>query len=159
MRTIYPPDILQDGRELFEILRELGRKRSLRDPIATAVEQMRFTPAQVHSILWLGTDGAMTMGDIATRLGITEKTITGVIDRLEDEQLVKRQRGARDRRVIQVVLTRKGAGVHRRISAALDQKMLFLMSQLDPGQRRSLLDIMRTLSTRVIAATAAQRGA
>src|SRR5438270_307443 len=102
MRNNSQADILSQAQELQEILLELGRKRPLRDPICQALDDLQFTPAQAHSLLWLGAEGGLTMGAIAGRLGITEKTMTGVIDRLEADGYVARARSLKDRRVVNV---------------------------------------------------------
>lgn len=60
---------------LRELICALGRLRSLRDPIARAVEELGLTPAQVHTVIWLGEDGPLTMGELSRRVGITGKTI------------------------------------------------------------------------------------
>lgn len=51
---------------------------------------------------------AMTAGDLARATGLTTASITGVLDRLEDNGLVRRERDARDRRkvIIRLDLTR-----------------------------------------------------
>jgi DNA-binding MarR family transcriptional regulator len=155
MRNISDKDILRDVEELSGLLLELGRKKSLRDPVSVAVEQMQFTPAQIHALLWLGTEGGLTMGDLAARLCITEKTITGVVDRLEAEGYVHRERSASDRRVVRALLTKKGTAVQQRLADQLRTKMGRLMSLLDSDERKSLLRIVRKLLERTTAEAAA----
>ena len=92
---------------LKEVLAAFGRRRSLRDPIAAAAEELELTPAQIHTLLWLKIDGPLTMGEIARRVS-SEKTVTGIVDRLEKRKLVHRDRGERDRRVIRCRLTKTG---------------------------------------------------
>jgi DNA-binding MarR family transcriptional regulator len=154
MRNISAKDILQDVEELSALLLELGRKKSLRDPVSVAVEEMQFTPAQIHALLWLGAEGTLTMGDLAARLCITEKTITGVVDRLEAEGYLQRERIASDRRVVRVRLTKKGTVVQQRFAEQLRTKLVRLMSLLEADERRSLLKIVRKLLERTSAAAA-----
>jgi DNA-binding MarR family transcriptional regulator len=149
MRKTASPDVLRDTRALLETVRELGKKRSLRDPISLALEEMRFTPAQVHCLLWLGSDGELTMGEIASRLGITEKTITGVVDRLENDGQVRRVRSEDDRRIVRVHLTAKGAAIYRRFDASLQKKIALVLSTLSAAERRALLGIIKKISERL----------
>ncbi|MFN7131211.1 MAG: MarR family transcriptional regulator, partial [Myxococcales bacterium] len=65
MRTI--PDVEAGARRLQDLLTELGRLQSLRDPLAIAVESLALTPAQVHAVMWLGREQALTMGELARR--------------------------------------------------------------------------------------------
>lgn len=53
--------------------------------------------------------GAMTPGKIAELSGLSTGAVTGMIDRLERENLVKRERDAVDRRKVIVVLNREAA--------------------------------------------------
>ncbi|WP_017316811.1 MarR family winged helix-turn-helix transcriptional regulator [Mastigocladopsis repens] len=52
-------------------------------------------------------DGLSTSG-IAEKLGQLGATLTGVVDRMEDRQLVYRQRDPEDRRLVRIWLTREG---------------------------------------------------
>lgn len=52
-------------------------------------------------------DGLSTSG-IAEKLGQLGATLTGVVDRMEDRQLVYRERDAADRRIVRIWLTPEG---------------------------------------------------
>jgi DNA-binding MarR family transcriptional regulator len=149
MRNTANQDIRREVAELEETLRELGRKRPLRDPMTQAVEELGFTPAQVHTLFWLGAEGAMTMGELAGRVCITEKTITGVVDRLEREEYLQRTRSDEDRRVVHVQLTRKGQATYRRFDTELKERLTRILSLLDPEDRRSLIRILQTICERL----------
>lgn len=140
-----------EARRFRELLLGVGRRRSLRDPIAATCEAMRLTPAQIHALLWLGHDGALTMGELARRIGTTEKTITGVVDRLEREGQLHRERDAEDRRVVRVRLTRKGADAYRRVDVQVNGKVAELIARLDASDRRDLFRILETLHDRLVA--------
>ncbi len=51
----------------------------------------------------LRTRGPMTPGQLAEASGLTSGTVTGVIDRLEKAELVRRERDGDDRRKVRVV--------------------------------------------------------
>ena len=57
----------------------------------------------------LRTRGPMTPGQLATATGLTSGTVTGVIDRLEKAELVRRERVSDDRRKVRVVPTADAA--------------------------------------------------
>ncbi|MFZ5468292.1 MAG: MarR family winged helix-turn-helix transcriptional regulator [Myxococcota bacterium] len=139
------------ARELHELLKSMGRRRSLRDPLLGAIEKTGFTPAQVHVLAWLGSDGPLPMSELARRLGITEKTMTGVVDRLERKKHVTRERDTQDRRVVRVRLTAQGLKVarvtERHLLAALER----LMSLLAAPERADFLRVMHKLLERLAA--------
>ena len=150
MRNISDDDLRsQDTEAVGRLLMAWGRKASLRDPIADSFAAFDFTPAQLHSLMWLGLDGPLTMGDLARRLGCTEKTITGVVDRLEREGFAKRDRDDKDRRVVHVALTKKGHQVHQKMQLEMRTKLDFFMSMLEPDERKSLIRILEKLVDRL----------
>ncbi|WP_407692895.1 MarR family winged helix-turn-helix transcriptional regulator [Pyxidicoccus xibeiensis] len=134
--------------KLQQLLLALGRRRSLRDPIASTCEQLQFTPPQVHALLWLGQDGALTMGELAKRLGVTEKTVTGVVDRLEREGHLVRERSASDRRVVRCRLTPDGQTTFQKLDRFMSQSMGQMLGILDAGDRKALFRILEKLLRR-----------
>jgi DNA-binding MarR family transcriptional regulator len=127
------------------LLFTLGRLHSLRDPLASACERMDLTAPQIHALLWLGQDGTLTMGELARRLGITEKTVTGVVDRLEREGHVQRERSPEDRRVVRCRLTASGARMSRRLDRTVEQQLGRMLERLDATDRRALFRILEKL--------------
>lgn len=150
MRNISTAELDREIDVLHSLLLAMGRMRSLRDPIAAICETLRFTPPQIHTLLWLGADGPLTMGDLARRNGITEKTVTGIIDRLEREAFVRRCRDLRDRRVVRVELTRKGARVYQKANLQMRQTLGRVLSILDPADRRALFRVLNKLVERLM---------
>ena len=127
----------------------LGRRASLRDPIASTCEKLDISPAQIHALMWLGLDGALPMGELARRLSSTEKTVTGLVDRLERQELAKRTRDARDRRVVHVALTRRGANVHKKIQTQMKARLNLFLAMLDRAERQSFVRILERLVERL----------
>ncbi|XXF77345.1 MarR family transcriptional regulator [Myxococcaceae bacterium GXIMD 01537] len=138
-----------DVARLRELMLTVGRKRSLRDPLASACEQLQLTPSQVHALMWLGQDKALTMGELARRLGVTEKTMTGVVDRLEREGFVKRERSTTDRRVVHCLLAPEGIKTHQRLDRLLDEQLGVLLTLMDVMDRKALFRMLEKLIKRI----------
>jgi DNA-binding MarR family transcriptional regulator len=134
-----------DAQRLLDLLAEAGRCNCLRDPIANLLEGWEFTPAQIHSLMWLGYDGRLTMGALAKRVGATDKTITGIVDRLEQKKYVRRGRDESDRRVVTVELTPEGRESFEEIQALNLKKVGDLLSRLDETEREWLFRILGKL--------------
>jgi len=143
------PRIASDARRLRELLVEIARRRSLRDPVASMCEEAQLTPHQIHAVMWLGQDGPLTMGELARRVGITEKTITGLVDRLEQQGYLGRERAQDDRRVVRARLTGKGAEVFRDLDAHIQEKLTRLLGLLDPADRKALQRLLEKLARRL----------
>ncbi len=139
----------RDASRMHALLVDLGRMASLRDPIAGVLEQAELTPSQVHAVMWLGHDGALTMGELSRRNGISEKTMTGVVDRLEAAGHVQRERDPDDRRIVRVRLTEQGAGVYQSCERHLLRRLRGFLALLDPSDRNSLCNILQTVNERL----------
>lgn len=151
MRTISPPrprpaGPAADARRLHALLVGLMRRRSLRDPLAASCAELELSAPQVHTLLALGNEGSLAMGDLARRVAVTEKTVTGLVDRLERDGLVQRRRDDLDRRVIHVALTASGEALARRLDAEVLQALTRLLGRLDAADRRHLFRIVSKLT-------------
>jgi len=56
----------------------------------------------------LGVEGGRSMASLAQQLGVTPSTMTGLVDRLEEQGFVRREPHASDRRATVLRLSRKG---------------------------------------------------
>jgi DNA-binding MarR family transcriptional regulator len=140
------PGAAADARRLHALLVALSRHRSLRDPVSAACAEHHLSSPQVHTLLALGRDGPLPMGDLARRAGVTEKTATGLVDRLERDGLVRRGRDGADRRVVQVHATDDGAGLARRLDDEILATLVRLLGRLDAGERRDLFRLVTKLT-------------
>ncbi len=138
-----------DVRRFRELLVTLARRHTLRDPIAAHCGSGEITHTQFHALLWLGHDGRLTMGELARRLAVTEKTITGLVDRMEREGHLQRERDAADRRVVRVLLTPKGIETFRQLDAEVEHNLASFLELLDPPDRQHLLRILQKLNDRL----------
>lgn len=66
-------------------------------------------PADMRCLDWLN-DGPMSAGQLAAAAGLKPAATTALLDRLETKGLIERFREDRDRRVVLVRMTPKGAG-------------------------------------------------
>jgi MarR family transcriptional regulator, 2-MHQ and catechol-resistance regulon repressor len=75
------------------------------------VRQFDLTPAQFDVIATLGNTNGLSMGEIGEKTLITKGTLTGVIDRLIQKQLVLREIPEENRRNVIVQLTPEGQAI------------------------------------------------
>lgn len=133
--------VAHQAGDLKQLIAELGRLRPLRDPLSDLGHQgegslAQLTAPQLHCVLWLGLDGALSSRVIAERIGCGQPTVTGVVDRLEKIGLVERTRDTQDRRVVHVTLTAAGKKIYGLLDAVFEQRLglfLALMSEKDRG--------------------------
>jgi DNA-binding MarR family transcriptional regulator len=101
--------------------------------------QYGLTPSQYNILRILRGEGKpLPILEIASRTVTVVPGITGLVDRLEQASLVRRERCASDRRVIYVALTDEGTRIVNRLDApvlALHQKLL---GHLPPAELKQL---------------------
>lgn len=80
----------------------------------------------------LGREASMTLAELARRLRLDKGWTSRAVDRLVGEGLVDKAAGERDRRTIELSLTRAGRAEHRRLEDMLDAEELD--ERLQPGE-------------------------
>jgi DNA-binding MarR family transcriptional regulator len=86
--------------------------------ISVSRETASITPRQLELLHFLASRPRISVGDVATALGISSAAATKAITRLERKGLVARGIDIMDRRCVNVRLTGAGAEVARRSSSA-----------------------------------------
>lgn len=133
-----------DSALLRSLLIDLGRIRSLRDPLAHLAE-LDLTSVQLHAVLWLGVEGGLTASVLAQRIGSSLPACTGIVDRLEKMDIVMRERAEDDRRIVRMHLTPKGEKMFTLADEAISAKLELLLGVLSDEDRHSLLSIVERL--------------
>lgn len=82
------------------------------------IRQMGLTSPQFDVIATLGNSSGMTMNCLAEKTLVTKGTLTGIVDRLEQKGLVRREVPPDNRRCFMIVLTEKGESVFQEIFPA-----------------------------------------
>ena len=89
--------------------------------------------------------GPIPMTRIAELIGSGLPTATGLVNRMVERGLVRREHDTRDRRVVLVSLTEDGAGEVRELHEARQRRMADAIAQLSGPQQDSLLAGIRSL--------------
>ena len=102
----------------------------------------------------LGLEGGRPIAAIGQQLGLTPSTMTGLVDRLEEQGFLRRERHPSDRRATVLRLTRKGESAYRRevdfYRALVDETL----SALGDDAKRLVLDALAHLGRSATAAAA-----
>jgi DNA-binding MarR family transcriptional regulator len=100
-------------------------------------------------------NGASSPGELARLWQVTPAVITGIIDRLERRELVRREPDPNDRRRLRLALTDAGLAASTLVERALTEELAAQLSQASP---RELAELGRALDLlqRTFAALEAQ---
>lgn len=89
----------------------------------------------------------LRLGELSKRTMVTNGNVTGLVERLEKEGLVHREKLGEDRRVSVARLTEKGSNSFSIMAAAHENWLRELMSDLPAGSLNDLLGDVELLKT------------
>lgn len=106
-------------KPFIPVLRELARAyQAFESYSAIHIRTLGLTPSQFDIVATLGNTDGMSFKELGERTLITKGTLTGVVDRLEAKNLVRRTASTSDGRSQIVQLTHKGEALFDRIFPA-----------------------------------------
>jgi DNA-binding MarR family transcriptional regulator len=82
--------------------------RFLRQHSPDAWMDLSLTTAQLKSLFFIDNEGITNFTKLAAALGVTSSNVTGIVDRLVEQELVSRKENPEDRRVLLLSVTEKG---------------------------------------------------
>jgi MarR family 2-MHQ and catechol resistance regulon transcriptional repressor len=110
--------------------------------IACKVQEYGLTTPQFGILEALYHLGPLSLGDLAGKLLVTGGNVTYVMDRLEEQGLVYRERSPDDRRIIQAKLTEKGHALMAEVfpgHGAFVERLASALSVQEQDELRGLL--------------------
>ncbi|WP_192598304.1 MarR family winged helix-turn-helix transcriptional regulator [Sporosarcina limicola] len=105
-------------RYISGIIKQQGRR---------ILSNYTITPPQFVALQWLFEHGDMTIGDLSNKMYLAFSTTTDLVDRMENNNLVKRVRDEQDRRVVRIHLLSEG---ERIIEEVIDKRRVYLNTVL-----------------------------
>jgi len=123
--------------QLHRGIRALVRRFSLAE--RSDMSCCGMTVAQAATLTALG-DGALRLGELSRRLGITASTLTRNISRLEDRGLLCRLGDPEDRRAQRVALTETGRSAAAEVRLQEVEFARSVLECLPPGSETSTLE-------------------
>lgn len=138
---LWDADSLERGivRSLRRIIRAVGlyskellRKRNL-------------TTSQLATLRHLARRGALSAGDLARGISVSQATITGIVDRLETRELVTRIRDREDRRRVVIDLTESGHEVVASSPPPLHERFVVRLAELAPEEREEIAQVLERI--------------
>lgn len=127
------PNIIDNVRRIFQILNEQSKK---------VEKETGLTGPQLWAIKTINERSPINISDLANKLYLHPTTVIGIIDRLEKQNLVKRQRSKDDRRVVWIELTAKANNL---VKSAPEVAQGLLVSGLENISASSLIEIDRSM--------------
>lgn len=129
---------LEDSLGFLLVRAARGMKRALDSELSG----IGITASQHAVLSALGHEDGLSLTQIANRIFLDNPATTGLVDRLEKDNLVERQRISTDRRVINIYLTKKGnslLSIIDNIATNIDVNITSVLSQSELTNLRDFL--------------------
>jgi DNA-binding MarR family transcriptional regulator len=134
------------GREAWGLLFQLFR--SQRREFAAMYAAFNLNPAQVHLLLNIDQELGNSMSELADALACDASYVTGIVDKLEARDLVRRTPKPQDRRVKLIALTPEGRDVSDRLREQVHRAPPFIAA-MPEEDKLALRDIFRRAAATV----------
>jgi MarR family transcriptional regulator, organic hydroperoxide resistance regulator len=141
------PDLKSDVDQVLEaILYLYTESRRITKELAKRAD---LTGPQLTVVKLLEAFGDLSLSELSDKIRAQNSTVTGIIDRMERESLVTRERSKEDRRVVYIKLTPKGHALAREIPVEPMEVFKSALETLSQQEMKDLLRIMTKVAKRV----------
>lgn len=107
------------------------------------------TATQLNVLKLLDEIGDLSLSELSRRIAAQNSTVTGIVDRMVQADLVTREQSADDRRVWRIRPTDKGRLLARKISVAPWDLLRGALQALDKKEKDALVTILRKVAAHV----------
>jgi MarR family transcriptional regulator, organic hydroperoxide resistance regulator len=140
-----PAAILDFIRRMWAVDHELHRVSK------RMVDRIGLTAPQRLAVRFIGQQSGVTLGQLAEVLHLHAGTVTGIVRRLEELQLVVQTRDVEDTRRRHVALTPKGRQIDRRRKGTVEAAVRKTAQMATPQQMAAAAHVMDVLAKNLAA--------
>ena len=133
--------------ELIEIMFKISRL--LKGSMSYTNDFTHLSVMQIQTLVYLCQNPKTSMSDIAQYFHIELPSATSLINKLCDQDLIKRSEDPEDRRLVMLALTTTGKSLLEHALHERKIKLEKILSYLSATQKTELLTIMETLQNRL----------
>ena len=128
---------------LFKISRLMKEKMSFKSDMA------HLSILQIQTLIFLNKNEKVSMSDIAQHFLIELPSATSLINKLADQDLVKRLEAEHDRRLVMITLTKAGKNLLEKAMSQRQKKLKKILSYLSAKEKQDLLSIFISLDNKL----------
>ncbi len=129
-------DTMQSLRRIFKAVQNYSQEIS---------REFGITGPQLWAIKTISQNESLSLSELGKGMYLHPSTITGLVDRLERKGFVVRKRNQKDRRVIKIQLTAKGATLAKKSPNPIQGKMIHGLRRLKRDELYSIFSSLKKL--------------
>jgi len=132
---------VEDVERLLRTVGQVIKKRG-REILA----EFEITPPQFDALLILIQSGVLTIGELGEKMYLACSTATDLVDRMERNGLVVRERDTIDRRVIRLKVLPRGHNMLDEVMAARKLYLRDVLEKVSPDETQAMIVALTHLS-------------
>jgi len=114
-----------------------------------AASRVGVTATQLNALKLLAEIGELSLSELSRRLAAQNSAVTGLVDRMVQAQLVRREQSADDRRVWRIALTDKGAAIAREAQVLPWDLLRDGLGALEEQEKVQLVTLLKKVAAQV----------
>ena len=134
---------IRSGVKIFKSIKRIGHM--LKHSIGQHFNPMNLTGPQGMMMGILSHDGEMKISDLSEKIGLSNSTVSGIIDRLEKQGLVERTRSTEDRRVVYVKVSAEFQQNSKETFCRMEKNFEDILKKATPGEIDAIIKGLDTL--------------
>lgn len=134
---------ISKGMDIVKVLKEI--MNTIKQNMGSKFKEMNLTGSQGMLTGTLVHHGGMKVSDLSEKMGLSNSTVSGIIDRLEDRGFVERIRSKEDRRVVYVDLTDEFREISRKLFEEVQTMFDEIINKATPEELDTVLKGLDTL--------------
>ena len=120
--------------------------RTLRHEFHNLMQDSDFTLPQLSVISILAKNGEQKVSDISEKMGLSDSTVSGILDRLEQKRIIERKRNKDDRRVVQICLSKGNQEICREFHRKKEEYFTHLLKKLSEQEINNIIKGLKILN-------------
>jgi len=117
----------------------------LKQSMSKIFEDTNITPPQGMVIRILSNHNKMKISELSSKLGLSNSTVSGIIDRLEKQGMVERERSLEDKRVVYVNISPGFHDMHKTFQNRANENIKNIMNKGTPEDLHHIIEGLSTL--------------
>lgn len=145
MNEVTQPVAVNDSIRILQSVRRIAQCVEQHSKRLTTTHNI--TSPQLVALMAIAQLGPSTLKSIGRAIYLSSSTVVGIVDRLEEKQLVRRERDTRDRRNVYVSVTATGQELVNLAPSALPQGFASALTALPENDQHTLVVVLEQFAT------------
>ncbi|MEA2021209.1 MAG: MarR family transcriptional regulator [Candidatus Caldatribacteriota bacterium] len=120
--------------------------RTLKHEFHNLMQDSGFTLPQLSVISVLAKNGEQKVSDISEKMSLSDSTVSGILDRLEQKGIIERKRNKDDRRVVKIFLGKGSRKICREFHRKREEYFAHLLKKLSEQEINDIIKGLKILN-------------